>query len=42
VSDVYLDALHLASAIESSAAVFLTGDGSLAKCPDIAVDVITP
>jgi len=30
------------SAIESSAAVFLTGDGSLAKCRDIAVDVIAP
>jgi len=34
------DAIHLASAIEEKADVFLTGDSSLARCPDIAVEVL--
>jgi predicted nucleic acid-binding protein len=34
------DALHLATAIEEHAEVFLTGDVTLARCPDIKVDVL--
>lgn len=34
------DAIHLASAIEEKADVFLTGDSSLARCTDIAVEVL--
>lgn len=36
------DALHLATAIEVGASVFFTGDATLAKCPDLVVDVIAP
>jgi len=36
------DAIHLATAIEDGAHVFLTGDAALARCADIAVDVLTP
>ncbi len=36
------DAIHLASAIDAGANVFLTGDASLARCTEIAVDVLTP
>lgn len=32
------DAIHLASAIESKADLFLTGDGSLARCPGLVVE----
>ena len=34
------DALHLASAIEGKADIFITGDGKLARCKEIPVDVI--
>ena len=34
------DAIHLASAIGEKADVFLTGDSSLARCTDIAVEVL--
>jgi predicted nucleic acid-binding protein len=34
------DAIHLASAIEEEADLFLTGDSSLARCTDIAVEVL--
>ena len=34
------DAIHLASAIEGKADLFLTGDSTLARCADIAVEVI--
>jgi predicted nucleic acid-binding protein len=34
------DAIHLASAIEGKADLFLTGDSTLARCTDIAVEVI--
>jgi predicted nucleic acid-binding protein len=34
------DALHLASAIEEKAQVFITGDSKLAKCKEIQVEVI--
>ena|SRR5712692_1658766 len=34
------DAIHLASAIEEKADLFLTGDSSLARCTDIAVEVL--
>jgi predicted nucleic acid-binding protein len=34
------DAIHLASAIEEKADVFLTGDSSLARCTEIAVEVL--
>lgn len=36
------DAIHLASAIETSAEAFLTGDSSLAKCRDVSVEVFAP
>jgi predicted nucleic acid-binding protein len=36
------DAIHLATAIDAGAIVFITGDASLARCADIAVDVLTP
>ncbi len=36
------DAIHLASAIEAGADLFLTGDAALGKCPAIAVRVIDP
>jgi predicted nucleic acid-binding protein len=34
------DVIHLASAIEEEADLFLTGDSSLARCTDIAVEVL--
>jgi predicted nucleic acid-binding protein len=34
------DAIHLASAIGEKADVFLTGDSSLSRCTDIAVEVL--
>jgi predicted nucleic acid-binding protein len=33
------DAIHLASAILAQATSFLTGDKSLARCKDVAVDI---
>jgi predicted nucleic acid-binding protein len=35
------DAVHLASAIEAKADLFLTGDASLARCPDLAVEILS-
>lgn len=34
------DAIHLASAIVAGASVFLTGDQALARCKDVAVEVM--
>ncbi|MGL4551292.1 MAG: type II toxin-antitoxin system VapC family toxin [Gemmataceae bacterium] len=34
------DALHLAVAIEGGCGLFLTADARLARCPDIAVEVL--
>jgi len=34
------DAIHLASAIEAKAGIFLTGDGALARCTEVAVEVL--
>jgi len=34
------DAIHLASAIEAKAGIFLTGDGALARCTELAVEVL--
>jgi predicted nucleic acid-binding protein len=34
------DALHLASAIEEKADVFITGDSKLAMCKEIRVEVV--
>jgi predicted nucleic acid-binding protein len=34
------DAIHLASAIDAKADLFLTGDSSLARCTNIAVEVL--
>lgn len=34
------DAIHLASAIEEKAELFLTGDSSLARCTEIAIEVL--
>jgi hypothetical protein len=36
------DAIHLATAIDAGAIVFITGDASLTRCADVAVDVLTP
>ena len=36
------DALHLATAIESGAVAFLTGDGALKRCTELNVRVIAP
>lgn len=36
------DAIHLATAINEGADVFITGDAALARCTEIAVDVLTP
>jgi uncharacterized protein len=36
------DAIHLAAAIDCSADVFVTGDAALARCAEIAVDVLVP
>lgn len=36
------DAIHLATAIDCGADVFLTGDASLARCTGITVDVLAP
>ena len=35
------DAIHLATAIDGGAGVFITGDASLARCKEIPVDVLT-
>ncbi len=35
------DAIHLATAIDVGAALFLTGDASLARCSEVAVAVLT-
>ena len=35
------DAIHLASAIEAQVDLFLTGDSSLVKCPDLNVELLT-
>jgi predicted nucleic acid-binding protein len=34
------DAIHLASAIEETADLFLTGDSSLARCTEIKVEIL--
>jgi predicted nucleic acid-binding protein len=34
------DAIHLATAIEEKADVFLTGDAALARCPNLRVELI--
>lgn len=34
------DAIHLATAIEKKAAVFLTGDGALKRCSEVTVSVL--
>lgn len=36
------DAIHLATAIEFSAAEFWTGDATLSRCTDIAVTLLVP
>ena len=36
------DAIHLATAIDEGADVFITGDAALARCTEIAIDVLTP
>lgn len=36
------DALHLATAIEAGAGIFLTGDASLSRCSEIRVEVLPP
>ncbi|HKO48946.1 MAG TPA: PIN domain-containing protein [Polyangiaceae bacterium] len=36
------NAIHLATALESSAAEFWTGDAALSRCTDIAVTVLLP
>jgi predicted nucleic acid-binding protein len=36
------DALHLATALIEGADSFLTGDGALARCPDLRVIVLDP
>lgn len=35
------DAIHLATAIDQAADVFISGDAALARCTEIAVDVLT-
>lgn len=35
------DALHLATAIENGCGLFLTADARLARCTDVAVEVLT-
>ena len=36
------DAIHLATAIEERADLFLTGDGDLARCAEVKVEVLEP
>jgi predicted nucleic acid-binding protein len=36
------DAIHLATALEANADVFLTGDRTLARCPGLDVQVLAP
>ncbi len=36
------DAIHLATAIDCGADVFVTGEAALARCTEIAVDVLAP
>ena len=36
------DAIHLATAIDGHADVFITGDASLVRCTEVAVDLLAP
>jgi predicted nucleic acid-binding protein len=36
------DAIHLATAIEEHADLFLTGDNDLKRCPDLKVEILQP
>jgi len=36
------DAIHLATAIEEHADVFLTGDDDLKRCTDVKIEVLRP
>jgi predicted nucleic acid-binding protein len=36
------DAIHLATAIEEHADIFLTGDADLARCTEVTVEVLEP
>lgn len=36
------DAIHLATAIDDGADVFVTGDATLGRCSEITVDVLSP
>jgi len=36
------DAIHLATALNAKATVFLTGDAALARCPGIHVELVKP
>jgi predicted nucleic acid-binding protein len=36
------DAIHLATAIDEGADVFVTGDAALGRCAEIIVDVLSP
>jgi len=36
------DAIHLATAIDEGADVFVTGDAALGRCAEITVDVLSP
>lgn len=36
------DAIHLATAIEEDADLFLTGDDDLKRCPDLKIEVLQP
>lgn len=36
------DAIHLASALETGADVFITGDAALARCTELPVEIVLP
>lgn len=36
------DAIHLATAIEEQADLFLTGDTALTRCPEVTVEILEP
>ncbi len=36
------DALHIATALDASADVFVTGDRALERCPGIQVSILDP
>jgi predicted nucleic acid-binding protein len=36
------DALHLATAIDAKADVFVTGDAAFARCTELPVDIVSP